>query len=633
MRNTYVVCAFVLLLGSGFRSAAGDTASSSSNRVVFDLRIAANRSLSELFVCRVRNESDRQIKVYGANPSPGRAFYLGWMDVAPEMREWVPLTHWLPTGMRSPSPDLFIEARSTQEWITEEPYGFFADMRESRYVVWKWQGSMVDPKPDLTLIPPPQIIIGFPAVDGRIAPLAVGRGEKKAVLHLALVVHAMKFFERKARDGGFTSMLPYEPPREIAFLLLNGTDTAITTDNPLTPQSAIIVRAPAINYRRELVLSNAVILKTAVAPGTHGEWRMPWQTVLDLIPPSDLEKIKAAGGDMDLVWKTGDLESAPLPMTFLPPTQDELDEAFLKKDANVPRIGENTKLSLNSLRLADMETTPVLIGKMRNEETNSVVADGVFRQYNHIESPYDRGYSYRFMRYGNVSGFFQIAARAEELFSIHVAQLIREVREREAGREVPSPIGLMINYRWNCVAQRTGNIWMAFPDKAEEISVVHAFDAARYDLPPGILDRGVSPPRANRPALPLIAPILAFVYNGDKPPELAFFLWNRTDIEIAASNPLTPKSRIIASAPAIKYTREISMPDVKAIERKIAPNTHTDWRLPWKTVIGLIPSDDLAKIKAAGGELDLTWKVGDWESPPLPVLLSKPEVSKPEKAK
>jgi hypothetical protein len=610
MKITYAVCAFVLLICGWCQNAAGDTAAASGKRVVFDFRIAANRSLYEMFVCRVRNESDKQIKVSGANPSPGWALYLGWMDVAPETREWVPLSHWFPTGMRSPSPDLFIEAGSAQEWITREPYGCFADMRDGRYVIWKWQGSLGDPEPDLKMVPPPQILLGLPAADGSIAAPAVGRGEKKATPHLALVVHAMYWFENRRFKGN-----AYQPLREFAFLLLNGTDAAITTDNPLTPQSAIIVRAPAINYRHELVLSNAVISKTSVAPGTHGEWRMPWQTVLDLIPPADLEKIKAAGGDMDLVWKTGDLESAPLPMTFLPPTQDELDEAFLKKHANLPRIGENTKLSLN-FRLADMDANPVLLGTMRNEETNSVVADKRFIDRNLVESSY-KWYPFNCGRGQKTPGPFVAEAGGDVVFS----ETFRGLAEYIGYSKENSSTGMVFCYQWHCMTQHTGIIWVALPDKDGRLGVIRSFADE------------LSPKSPRYRPEPPVAPIIAFVYNGGSPTELAFVVRNRTDIEIAAANPLTPKSRIIASAPAIKYTRELSMPDVKAIDRKIAPNTHTDWRLPWKTVIGLIPSDDLAKIKAAGGELDLTWKVGDWESPPLPVLLSKPEVSKPEKAK
>ena len=609
MKITYAVCAFVLLICGWCQNAAGDTAADCGKRVVFDFRIAANRSLYEMFVCRVRNESDKQIRLSGVNPFPECALYVGWMDVAPETREWVPLTRCMIEGA-SPSPDPFIEAGSAQEWIIGQPFALFATMREGRYGVWKWQGALVDPEPDLKMVPPPQILLGLPGVDGSISAPAVRRGEKKAAPHLALVVHVMNWFESHRKREKL-----YEPPREIAFLLLNGTDAAITTANPLTPQSAIIVRAPAINYRRELVLPNEAVTETSVAPGTHGEWRIPWQTVLDLIPAADLEKIKAAGGDLDLVWKTGEIESDPLPLTFLPPTQDELDEAFLKKHANVPRIDENTKLSLN-FRLADMDTNPLLLGTMRNEETNSVVADKRFIDRNRVVSSY-KWSPFNSGRGQKIRGPFVAEAGGDVVFSetFHgLAEYIEYSREN-------SSTGMVFCYQWHCMTQHTGIIWVAMPDKDGRLGVIRSF-----------ADKFSPKSRYYRPDPP-VASIIAFVYNGGSPTELAFVVRNRTDIEIAASNPLTPKSRIIASAPAIKYTRELSMPDVKAMERKIAPNTHTDWRLPWMTVIGLIPADDLAKIKEAGGELDLTWKVGDWESTPLPVLLSTPGISTPKDAK
>ncbi len=66
---------------------------------------------------------------------------------------------------------------------------------------------------------------------------------------------------------------------------------------------------------------------------------------------------------------------------------------------------------------------------------------------------------------------------------------------------------------------------------------------------------------------------------------------------------------------------ELSLPTGLDLPATVAPGEHTDWRIPWQAVMDQIPPDDLARIEASGGEIDLVWQVNGLDSPPLPLLL------------
>jgi hypothetical protein len=108
----------------------------------------------------------------------------------------------------------------------------------------------------------------------------------------------------------------YNNTNELAFLFLNGSNETVTVEKPLTQASQIVATAPAIEYTKALFIAGQPSENIAIESGNVGEWRIPWKTVYELIPEADLAKIKEAGGDLDLVWKVGNYESPPLPISL-----------------------------------------------------------------------------------------------------------------------------------------------------------------------------------------------------------------------------------------------------------------------------------------------------------------------------
>ena len=144
------------------------------------------------------------------------------------------------------------------------------------------------------------VCLGFPDADGVIAKPVVGQNELIAHSFLAFIFHENQ-------------------SHEIGFLLLNGSDEVVTIDKPLTQSSCIVATAPTIGYTNELHIVGQAPERISVDPGKVGEWRIPWSTIHDLIPADDLTAIKAAGGDLDLVWRVGAYQSDPLPLSLAPP--------------------------------------------------------------------------------------------------------------------------------------------------------------------------------------------------------------------------------------------------------------------------------------------------------------------------
>ncbi len=104
---------------------------------------------------------------------------------------------------------------------------------------------------------------------------------------------------------------------EVCFLFLNGTDENITLAQPLDRTSHIHVSMPAIDYCHDLFIPGQEAEQVTIEAGKVGEWRLPWQTVIDLIPADELEQIKTAGGDIDMVWRVGEHQSMPLPISLV----------------------------------------------------------------------------------------------------------------------------------------------------------------------------------------------------------------------------------------------------------------------------------------------------------------------------
>jgi hypothetical protein len=109
---------------------------------------------------------------------------------------------------------------------------------------------------------------------------------------------------------------------ELGFLFLNGSNETVNVEKPLTQASRIIATAPAIEYTKELFIAGQPSQNIAIEAGKVGEWRIPWKTIRDLIPEADLNAIKAAGGDLNLVWKVGNFQSDPLPISLAEPVKN-----------------------------------------------------------------------------------------------------------------------------------------------------------------------------------------------------------------------------------------------------------------------------------------------------------------------
>jgi hypothetical protein len=179
---------------------------------------------------------------------------------------------------------------------------------------------------------------------------------------------------------------------------------------------------------------------------------------------------------------------------------------------------------------------------------------------------------------------------------------------------VNEPIGRAFCYEWRCHKQFSRTIWLSIPGPDNKVSRIYSYT-----------DKYLPISEYYRPPLPPIAPLLAYVHNPETPPALTCVLWNRTEEAIQVAD-----SRIIVSAPALDYRRELDLPGGLALPAAVAPGAHTDWRIPWNSIMDLIPPADLARITASGGELDLAWKTGEHVSPPLPILLGWQGAAKQE---
>lgn len=104
---------------------------------------------------------------------------------------------------------------------------------------------------------------------------------------------------------------------ELRLLIVNGTKLPMT----LADKGQIVARSPVPRYQREMPTTQVTGRDVTVEPGKVGEWRLPWKTVLGLFSKDEQTKIISAGGDLDLVWKAGDLDSPVLPVSLVLPKE------------------------------------------------------------------------------------------------------------------------------------------------------------------------------------------------------------------------------------------------------------------------------------------------------------------------
>ncbi len=583
---------FIHLLLSVLSLAGYVQAESIGGKVVFDLRVISNRPDAFLMLS-ARNEASDALSLDG-NRQQDRVV-IQRLDVMPGSAPWDPLDYRTgPRGVVS-----LPAGRSFTLTIRGIASPLDRTLIKGTYGRWRWLVQLVDPPQDIEIGMPPEFLIGYaPAEGGDLRSPYVDTGSRSVSNMLAFVFH------QNAKGG-----IPLDnvPPHELAFLLLNGTEDAIEAVPPLSEGSVLHVTAPGIGYSAAVSLPPSGFEAQTVEPGDCGQWRIPFERILEQIPPETVEAIRAADGALDVVWRAGDLESPPLPLILMPPTQAERDAAFLAEHADVPRIDEHTDLSLD-LRLAGIENEPVLLGRLRNNEPHAVLADDRFFDHNNLDSSFR--YAPFFTRHEKGRRLFLLNANETVLMSTQFVSLLHDIRDVL----MDEGIGRVFCYEWRCHKRYAGPIWLSIPGTDGKIQIIHTY-SEKY-LP-------VS--EYYRPDLPPIAPLLAYVHNPDTPPELTCVLWNRTEEAIQVAD-----SRIIVTAPAVEYRRELPLPTGLSLPTTVAPGEHTDWRVPWQAIRDMIPADDLTRIEAGGGELDLVWQTGDHTSPPLPILLGWKGVEPPE---
>jgi hypothetical protein len=235
-------------------------------------------------VCRLKNESTESVNtraiMYGAN-------LLFRIQADDSERLELPIFRHSTRSYQ----DLVIPAGGSCTWrlaISDINHIVFLGRERGRYTLLRWQAEQHSTKP---------ICVGFARPGGFMDPPVVDPTDSTAKPILAVIFDAKQ-------------------TRDLGFLFLNGSNETVTVEKPLTQASRIVVTAPAIEYTKELFVAGQTAEYIEIEGGNVGEWRIPWQKVYELIPESDLVKIIDAGGNVDLVWKFGQYESAPLPITL-----------------------------------------------------------------------------------------------------------------------------------------------------------------------------------------------------------------------------------------------------------------------------------------------------------------------------
>ncbi len=245
-----------------------------------------------------------------------------------------------------------------------------------------------------------------------------------------------------------------------------------------------------------------------------------------------------------------------------------------------------------SFRVQPHHTIPMLICRMSNKGPGNAAVDELF----HLDN------SFVFIRNGQRM-WIGYTARSQNITIVKEGQqaawnvsLQQLVEFAGGGNWMP---GQTSRIQWKCANTLSRPLWISVPDQ-----------------------NGIVAPPCHDQHNTTVSPIVAIVFRESKPHELGFFFLNDTDEDIKLEGPLTQASRIVASNPVIKYTHELYFNENTAEMATVEPGKVGEWRLPWQTVYDLIPESDIADIKAAGGDLDLVWKVGEYASSPLPISLA-----------
>ena len=100
---------------------------------------------------------------------------------------------------------------------------------------------------------------------------------------------------------------------DVGFLVLNGSNAAVTVAQPLFNDSRLIVHAPKIGYSNEVFSVDAAATNATVAARGTTEWRVPWTNLWNRLPAADRTSLTTAH-EVDLYWRSGDFTSEALPL-------------------------------------------------------------------------------------------------------------------------------------------------------------------------------------------------------------------------------------------------------------------------------------------------------------------------------
>ncbi len=247
-----------------------------------------------------------------------------------------------------------------------------------------------------------------------------------------------------------------------------------------------------------------------------------------------------------------------------------------------------------SFRVQPQHTVPNLICQMTNKGPGNAAVDELFHLNNSFV--FVRNGQRMWIGYTARSPNTTIVKEGQQaVWNVSLQQLVEFAG---GGNWMP---GQTSRIQWKCANTLSRPLWISVPS------------------PNGVISSQVHC-RNNTTT----KPIVAFVFNENKTNELGFLFLNGSNETVAVEKPLTQTSRIVATAPAIDYTKELFIPGQASESIAIEPGKVGEWRFPWQTIHDMIPEDDLAAIKAAGGDLDLVWKVGEYHSDPLPLSLAEP---------
>lgn len=108
-----------------------------------------------------------------------------------------------------------------------------------------------------------------------------------------------------------------EAAGQIAFLFLNtGSKPRVLMKDG---KCQLVLSSPVLAESVMIVMENNATVEKIVEPGAVYTSRMDWLLIREAISDENMQKILKGGGDVDLVWKGGDMESPPLLMNLLPP--------------------------------------------------------------------------------------------------------------------------------------------------------------------------------------------------------------------------------------------------------------------------------------------------------------------------